>query len=204
MERAAWQAVYLRLRWTGLPWMISVLPLAIELFIEPIRQRHFVYPNLCRSRLAMGRIAELAFVSRRPCRISTRTFTSLIRNWNGLTFAPVALGDRLKNKVASKAVLRLGNAAATTALPDDVKTRLLAQQAGRFNDQAISANLAALPRSRAESGRLPGEAGHSGHCGDHCPEDSQKEKTNSGLEGTAVGGQEASLGREETGKPSTD
>jgi ribosome-associated protein len=40
-------------------------------------------------------------------------------------------GGQNVNKVASKAVLRW-NAAATTALPDDVKARLLAQQAGRL------------------------------------------------------------------------
>ncbi len=43
-------------------------------------------------------------------------------------------GGQNVNKVASKAVLRW-NAVATTALPDDVKARLLAQQAGRLTTE---------------------------------------------------------------------
>jgi ribosome-associated protein len=43
-------------------------------------------------------------------------------------------GGQNVNKVASKAVLRW-NAVTTTALPDAVKTRLLAQQAGRLTTE---------------------------------------------------------------------
>ena len=43
-------------------------------------------------------------------------------------------GGQNVNKVASKAVLRW-NAVATTALPEDVKSRLLAQQAGRLTSE---------------------------------------------------------------------
>ena len=43
-------------------------------------------------------------------------------------------GGQNVNKVASKAVLRW-NAVATTALPDAVKARLLAQQAGRLTTE---------------------------------------------------------------------